>query len=478
MKKILFIIFAFILSAIVVNAAGPSQGGYIRVKSSYDYVYIYSQTETTSSVNGVSYDSSTNTLTFNGYNETFNQVGYGAKFQASNMGDLTVKFVGNNTVTVDAAAEAATTFVSGDSGTNLTIEGPGTITYTSVANNRPGRLFEVATPVTIDGLNIEFAAQNLNTFDSSIFDVNYQGEISINNANITMNSALPTIASNSSVISINNSTLDITNITNGINWFTITNILNSTINVERSTLVFGNINNSTININYGDLDDDYHSDSALIKDSDINMIGGSIELECKNVTIDGSTIKNKFPGSGYFGLTIDGYGVDDAVYTISNSVIELERASEDVSNQYFDLTGNSPLPFEMALIIGFGEGSTFELINDEVAVGGKLYSSCTQGLCMYYVAEEEIDLAGIYLRMANDNATQDDINELNKISSNVIIKPASASDEPAKEESVITEIIKKVPKTGISTVVSAVLGVQIIIAGVYILIKNTKKETI
>ena len=117
-KKIIFVIFLSLIGLIRVNA----ENEYIKLTTVNDtdgekVTYIYSPTETEGTVNGLSYDSSTNTLIFNSY-DLGRTVTY---LEINNMGNLNINVSGENKLVSDMFKDS-TIHVEN---TNITIDGTG-----------------------------------------------------------------------------------------------------------------------------------------------------------------------------------------------------------------------------------------------------------------------------------------------------------------------------------------------------------------
>ena len=77
------------------------------------------------------------------------------------------------------------------------------------------------------------------------------------------------------------------------------------------------------------------------------------------------------------------------------------------------------------------------------------------------------------------NATAEEQEAIKKLSNRVLIDaPTPQEPEPTNSENIVTQVIKKVPKTGINAFISSILGIQLLGLGGYFIYNKTKKETL
>ena len=450
MKIIKYLFITLILFiGINVYAEGPKEDGYISFMTDPDSddIYIYRQNGSTITPDGLSYDESTNTLTFNNFNlDVPEQGGQYGDIKIDNMGDITIKFVGDNIISFNKTFQSG--FIVLDRNTNVNLEGPGNLKFTT------NRYFISGT----NGANVNTNNFNVDaTFIDelrALFDI-AGGTVNINDSNITLRGMFDIEMSGAFV-----------------------NVTNSTINAIGGECQLTNLDEiigSTINVRFCGLD------AKHIKNSTLNLTGrplGIGKYPQYEKTIEGSTINIKY---GTYGLIVEGDPSDTAKLIIDNSNVNISPLTgseyDEFAQIYEDDVRDNVLGAPVSLFSLFSE---LEITGTEIVTGGSLYSSCGgallfgQDVCVYYIAEEEIDglIDTIIKAFTGQTFADEDNARIAKISKNIVI------GTPEKQEEQQTDVIPNVPNTGISTIISVVLGVQILIAGAYILIKNSKKETI
>jgi len=474
MKYIKYLFLTLILFiGINVYAEGPSSDGYIETRGDLgrSRISIFKNSTGENNVlDGISYDLSTNTLTLNNYTGVFryeadtslydggsSNLSYRAAFRFYNMNDVTVKLIGENNITCD------TTFCYifyYNENTNFTIEGPGTLTVSGSSS------FDFLKSDGVNYANINKATINVTYTGHEIWDRkfvrgNFIGTHNYNAANININD---------SSITLNN--MDSYNKNNGYS----AKINNSEITLYNSEMSITEMEDTTINANISVLNVD------KIKGSTINLLGpmnfGTPDGE--NI-IEDSNIHIK----AVLGLI---YSSTPKALEIINSNIVIEKMSDGEREEFFakndDYNDNVK-----SLNIPFLSLSEPSLTDSVIVEGGSLYSGCGTyygtNLCFYYIAEEEIpNFSESAVKLfVGDSLTSEDEERFAMLSTKVVIKDPRQEDpvEPDPDEgdnSVIDEIIKNVPNTGIFTIVGMVLGIGILSYGVYIVLKASNKETI
>ena len=470
-KKIIFVIFLFLIGLIRVNA----ENEYIKLTTVNDtdgekVTYIYSPTETEGTVNGLSYDSSTNTLIFNSY-DLGRTVTY---LEINNMGNLNINVSGENKLVSDMFKDS-TIHVEN---TNITIDGTG----------------------------------ELKIYGTGITST---GNININNIKITGYGIVP--YSNSSLTSVL------------INCISDVNIYNTTFRFASfDSNASGVIRGKNVTIDNSDFYGMvkrflYDTTNATITNSNIKLMYGSIVSD--NLTVDNSTISINTQGTGdmmdvfnytdstYYPYTLNetemnaiksGFGdekIGAGLYgytslTFRNSNITLNKSdyclpvssafvSEntilDISCiEYGEISGtlSFTLPNGKDLYIDNELGAFFDLPG---AGQFPLKLSDKKFIDAAMARFDEID--NEIQRLEAEGGHQTEIDELNaetaQLQNEVFSKMYSYKKiqvlDAQANNNESNQIINNVPKTGVITFIGLLFGISILIYGTYLLIKSTKK---
>lgn len=441
--KYLFLIFVLFVG-INVYAEVPSPNGYIRFNNGdYTYTYLYSNTETQGTVDNVTYDLDNNTLIFNNYN--IEQKRKTPVFDIYNMGDITVKFVGDNSINLLYEMGNMEFFqFDGENDYTITIETSGSLNYTAngvtfLSCASSGGLCNI----NINNANINLTAKDTNYGATFLFWPSQDSTLIINNSNIELHG------------SFDISTVD-------------TIINNSVFNAVGGSCQLTNIkeiNDSTVNIRFCGLDAKY------IKNSTINIVGEGLYLSATdnyNKTIENSTINIEYATSGLNG------GEDGKEIIISNSYLNIKPLTGTVLEEYIRTKGDmyddlSVFDYKIAI---FSLNASIKTEGTTIVEGGNIYSSCGgeqvfgEKMCIYYSAEEEVeDFINIYIRIITGQVTETDKETIKQISNTIIIS-----------DPVPNQIINNVPNTGVIAFIWALIGLIPLILGIY-LIKDRIKRT-
>jgi hypothetical protein len=516
MKKLLLIITLFIAGIVAVNAAGPTEHGSLHIGE--NVIYCADNDCTISQVNGISYNASTNTLTLNNFDGTSYE-----ELHVASMGDLNIEIKGTNTL--------AGGIVSYDNNeaSNLNFIGNGTLNLTGLGISVYSGDISVDGPtINLNGNNDLFKGENIDisnsniTYEGSEVVIRPGGNVNITKSKITFNNCYRFIYTDED-ITITDSVIkgtskkdtivakylditgsEITAYSYGgwiITTDMTTNIVNSSItsiyNSETHDITDQNGDNYSKGISVGA---HFNVDNSEIKinvngeamfvgllnatnNSDIDVSGLGGILAYGDISLDSSKVKSR----GYLYSMI----AYNAIET-NDSIIDIDRVSGDDFDRIDSLYKNGISPFIDVNIPGFigigydmmGTGTKTKITGSYgIAEGGNLYSSCDPSdpnMCMHYVAENEID--GLYeviiKAMNGDTLTDEEKGKMSQISTRVLIGDPNEKQELNEESETIIDIIKNVPKTGISTMISLFFGVQLLIVGGYLIINKTRKKTI
>ena len=495
-RNILFILFVFVAGMLTVNA----EEVYIYEEAQQfnnEYTWIYSDENPSwvVEVDGITYDHDTRTLTIENYN---NSIGHLVINGAEDIAKLIVngentlastnwfkEHIINGTLTVNKIATE---------NSNGVISGDGTI-----------NLFDEIFATTISDVTINFAGKNnsSNIEVDTLDKVTIKGEQNnlgyINAKNVKDSKITGTFKSrfltNNGVSKITGTTIDVegqednspaiimsflyvensnikikSNATSpsGCIMAFFATIVNSNINIINpngmgfivNALTILNGSNVNINAKYGSIDaypiqnwqnyiDDYWNDeySFLFPVEKYNPLLKEPPVDSLN--IDNSTVKVEYSD---IGVAVTGGGYT-GVLNINNSSVEITKKE---GSQY---------GIPVAVMTTPGKENVISIENSEILEGGQVYSDVLsdQEHVLYYISNEKLDgIFEIVNKMFEVSLTEEEQAMLAKLPKKIVIGVPQTDDDT----------IHNVPNTGISTIVSAALGAQILIAGSYILLKK------
>ena len=482
MKKILFAIFVFFIGITVVKAESYI---YLFTGDARDpeiVAYIYSDTEQVSSYPGLSYNGSTNTLTLNNFHYPDGYTISGISIK--NMGDLKINVVGTNDFRYESVYNRSAILVED---TNLDISGGGTLNFMGPGINGNRKSDGVNTinisnvtmncydiqgicalaivrgaSINLDGVTANFAgvvpdqsggfaAKNITVNDSNIVGMGHEALLSLNGSISITNSDIKlffnTGISSDGNLYINNSTIYNDSFSIGEDYG-----MNQYISNDVKTI----FNNNAAYLNYAN-PEAINLTSGMSADGDITLIDSSLDLTVAggvqltgNLTLTNSDLKVK----SYHG-----------VITIKNIVIN--SGSLESIDAITAITADK---------ITINAGKVKGAIMDDTM----RQSFGSQNF--YAIQTNSFSLAQTHL-MFLDDVDYRDIDVSNGLNANRLFEayPEHEPDpvvDPAEDSNNIIDVIKKVPKTGISAFVSIILGIQLLLLGGYFIYNKTKKETL
>ena len=431
MKVIKYLILSLIL-LIGINVYASNQ--YISYRDAYNDIDIYYNGTILPGPSCMSYDDASNTLTFDNCNFVNSHI------SISDMGDITLKFIGDNNIEIANDSIYENSFINAANSTSITIQGPGNINVSSHDNqSTQGDCFldlYYNDLITFDSVNITLDSSN--DYEFQFIENHYGPVVTINNSNIS-------------------------GLGKGDDWSEdIAEIIDSTINIEYFNIYVKHIKNSTIT-GIGRIHIEADSDfSKQIENSTINLKYAEIGLEIND---------------SQAGLPI----------TIEDSYIVLDRLTGSEYTKYLEKYQYVPTFDHLPMYAVAPQGVTVSFVNTDVVEGGKMLTSCGNvggnNLCVYYVGgditeEENAQVIGIAAKaMAGYSLSAEEKALINKTPLRVVLGKPKVGPEPTPEPDPgkEDEIIHNVPKTGIIVVLGTLIGISALVAGCY-LVYNTNKR--
>ena len=519
-RSILFMIIIFIISILNVNAGSVKFGD----------TYLYNNGPTGNTVDGITYDSSTNTMTFKNFNNmdnsyprvVFDGMGeatividganyfYGCINSTSN---LTIKGINNGEFNV-----ATGEMIGSNSGADLTIND---LTINMVQSTYASGL--AATNVVLNNVSLKGYS------DDSFGIIHGTSSVTINNSNLVdMGSYyhygdMAFIMSDSGPTNINNSTITIHPLgyDKDFSFLHSTNIqsnFNPSTNSYEEVWFDGNgiisggkisISDSNVSIN--------GKRTCLLSNSSFEVTNSNVDLQCYYGIQSASAVLN----SGIINATKAITGVQlYGVLQVNGGELYAEAMDDDTKAAFINFMENDSSESRRALE-DINQYTPYQIGNIQVADGygvlinGVLEESGNPDDIIPYVnpgqyirrGDQEIverlvenlyNAYQNYENRANDpNVTQEELEaleqQINQIEQQVSSYLIDAADvDPNKividkintleikpldgTDTNIIERILNVPKTGIVTFIGASLGVVILAVGAYLLLKSKESK--
>ena len=462
-------------------------------------VYLYSESQPAGTVDGISYDSSTRTLTLNNYTNPIERSIM--KLEFYNMGSINIQVVGVNDMKQNGINQ---TFYA--TGTNLNVSGTGTLNLYGVGFQITDSSSLTINDITINGYGLPNgwlvgggSSLTLNGVTAKYFYYSdgYQhhafssGNVRIIGSNI-YGIAAPSIEADGDVY-IEDSTIKmlVKNIKRdydvAIGASGNVTIKNSNVEIEGERI---NENSALASYFDGDLyirnysEESYNSQlQSMFADVPYNSAmmaqGDTIGISAgNNVVIDGGNVK--INGANKCILTMGNTGMNntdvelrcpygilnygsDKSLTLSSSNLSIKDTALGINNATIIVDENSDFKSEIM---------NEELQESYVSFGISSFSAATS------VNIELDDSRTLYVNGKEYTSNKQNLSASNSIEIKKVNQQGQDPQAPDNQKETIIDVIKNVPNTSIISFVGFTFGVAILVYGTYLVLKACKKETL